>query len=308
MPEVVAVLTGRFERNPPLFYERRLARVTARLLSHPEDLAAYDDAGVACDRLGRGDEAISWMVKKKARLDRLDASRPVVKEQLYRFHANSGTFLAHRWVRQGPDRSKLAEMKAARGEIARALAINPDAHFGREKYQALALDWIISPPDIGLNHLPDLLGWEPQAFVDLVDPVRADEAVRGLAGLVVLRNAWESVDVFYALNVALQHDTLGYGKDRDGGRNSLAYFAWLRCRELIDTGKGSMHPGAAKGEALKAFVYKPEFVGAEALLDPTFSNLRAEADAWQSTRTAFMTKRLKGGRHPDTDPDFWRGC
>ena len=27
MPEVVAVLTGRFERNPPLFYEMRLARV-----------------------------------------------------------------------------------------------------------------------------------------------------------------------------------------------------------------------------------------------------------------------------------------
>ena len=65
MPEVVAVLTGRFERNPPLFYEMRLERVTDHLQSHPEDLAAYDDAGVACDRLGRGDEAISWMEKKR---------------------------------------------------------------------------------------------------------------------------------------------------------------------------------------------------------------------------------------------------
>src|SRR3954469_5414044 len=85
MPEVVAVLTGRFERNPPLFHEMRLARVTARLEDHPEDLDAYDDAGVACDRLGRGDEAIAWMEKKRARLDKLDASRPELKEQRYRY-------------------------------------------------------------------------------------------------------------------------------------------------------------------------------------------------------------------------------
>ena len=65
LPEVVAVLTGRFQRNPPLFYEMRLERVRDHLQSHPEDLAAYDDAGVACDRLGRGDEAISWMEKKR---------------------------------------------------------------------------------------------------------------------------------------------------------------------------------------------------------------------------------------------------
>jgi hypothetical protein len=76
MPEVVAVLTGRFERNPPLFYEMRLARVMAHIQGHPEDLGASDDAGVACDRLGRGDEAISWMDKKQAQLEKLDASDP----------------------------------------------------------------------------------------------------------------------------------------------------------------------------------------------------------------------------------------
>src|SRR5271169_5800312 len=88
LPEVVAVLTGRFERNPPLFYEMRLERVTAQLQSHPEDLAAYDDAGVACDRLGRGDEAIAWMEKKRAQLDRFDPAEPAAKERRYRYHAN----------------------------------------------------------------------------------------------------------------------------------------------------------------------------------------------------------------------------
>ena len=81
--------------------------------------------------------------------------------------------------------------------------------------------------------------------------------MRGLAGLVVLGNAWESVDIFHALNVALQRDSLGYARGRDGGRNTLAYFAWLRCRELIDAGKGSMLPDAPKGEALKALLPGP---------------------------------------------------
>src|SRR6478609_1222523 len=143
MPEVIAAITGRFERNPPLYYEMRLGRVADHLRSHPDDLEAYDDAGVACDRLGRGDEAIAWMEKKREQLEKLDASRPEVKEQRYRYHANLGTFLVHRWARHGADRARIDEVKAARDEIARALAINPNAHFGREKYQLKALEWII---------------------------------------------------------------------------------------------------------------------------------------------------------------------
>jgi hypothetical protein len=309
LPEVVAVLTGRFERNPPLFYEMRLERVTAHLQSHPEDLAAYDDAGVACDRLGRGDEAISWMEKKREQLDGLDASRPEVKEQLYRYHANLGTFLVHRWARQGSDRAKIGEVKAARDEIAGAMEINPNAHFGREKYQLRALEWIIDPPQVsGQNDLPNLLGWGfADAYYQRIDPKDADDAVRGLAGLIVLGNAWESVDVFHALEVALSADSLGFEKNPQGGRNTLAYLAWLRCRELIDAGKSSMLPDAPRGDALKATIRRPALVLADKLLEPAFVDLRAEADAWHAARTAFMMGRLNEGRHPDTDPHFWDG-
>ena len=38
-----------------------------------------------------------------------------------------------------------------------------------------------------------------------------------------------------------------------------------------------------------------------------FVKLRAEADAWQKARTEFMMRRLNGGRHPDTDLEFWNG-
>ena len=43
---------------------------------------------------------------------------------------------------------------------------------------------------------------------------------------------------------------------------------------------------------------RPDFVEADKLLDPAFVELRAEADAWQAARIAFMTRRLKEGRTP----------
>ena len=35
LPDVVAVLTGRFPKNPPLFYQMRLKRVTAHIKTIP---------------------------------------------------------------------------------------------------------------------------------------------------------------------------------------------------------------------------------------------------------------------------------
>src|SRR5438105_1575377 len=58
--DTVRVITGRFERNPPLYYEMRLKRVAAEVVASPDKLELYDDAGVACDRLGRDDEALHW--------------------------------------------------------------------------------------------------------------------------------------------------------------------------------------------------------------------------------------------------------
>ena len=309
LPEVVAVLTGRFDRNPPLFYEMRLKRVAALLASHADDLAAYDDAGVACDRLARGDEAVEWMRRKYEKLSKLDSKRKEVREHLYRHHANLGTFLAHRRLRNGADRSKLDQVRTARDHIAKALEINPDAHFGRERYQLMALDFLIDPPKVaGEQYLPNLLHFVPDdIYGEHTTPAAAHDAVRGLTGLIVLGDAWQSIDAFNALNIALQRDSVGFRTERNGGRNSLAYFAWLRCLELADAGKSSLLPDAPRGPALKPLFYKPGFVRADLLLDPTYKSLRSEADARNAARNALMLTRLKSGLHPDTHPDFWQG-
>lgn len=300
--DVVHIIAGRFERNPPLYYEIRLKRSAERIAANPDDLPAYDDAGVACDRLGRGDEAIAWMEKKAKRLD---SAKPVegkpheLDEHRYRYLANVGTFWVHRWARNGADRSKIDEVKTARDFIAKAIALNPDAHFGREVYQLKALDWIINPVHHGASFL--LSG-----FLDPADPANSTDAtIRGLSGLVALGNGWESVDIFNTLCQALA---------RDGQRTSVATLAALRAQELVDAGRRSLDPAASTDPAeLKRLLEASPTGGVtggprdKEAVKQAFAAIRAEADAWQKARLDFMRPRLEAGRHPDTDPAFWQG-
>ncbi len=304
IPEIVRVVTGRFERNPPLYYEMRLDRVTKVIESNPNDLGAYDNAGVACDRLGRGDEAIAWMERKANRLDAQADLRGTSdaewKEHRYRYLANVGTFWIHRWLRAGADRERLDEVRTARDFIAQAIELNPDAHFGRERYQLAALDWILHPPEGKSGRLLSTL---PVFFDPGEDTARAEEVVRGLSGLIVLGNAWESVDVFNTLALALE---------RAGDRTSVAELARLRCGELIDEGRRSLWPGAAsepqtlKNEATSASID----VGMNMIRDgekvkAMYRSLREEAETWARERTVYMLARLEAGRHPDLDREFW---
>ncbi len=312
--DVLDAITGRFDRFPPLYYQMRLTRVTSHVESEPEDLGAYDDAGVACDRLGRGDEAIAWMARKKAVLDRLpdkhkdSDSFTEAKTHRYRYHANLGTFLVHRWLHNGADRTKIDEVKAARAEIARAIEINPEAHFGREKYQLMAIDWIIAPPAMPASgDLPNLLGWEKGKMPDDFDPAEAAEAVRGLAGLIRLGNAWESVDVFHALSVAMQYNRLGFEPEFQDLQLPLAYFAYARCQELIDAGKGSLVPNSPKGADLKSRITSVDGIDSDDLRKK-FEGLRHESDLDFASRQSYFGIQLEAGLHPDTHWEFMDGA
>lgn len=308
LPDVVQVVTGRFERNPPLYYQVRLARVAAELRADPSLLPNYDDAGVACDRLGRDDEAIGWMDKKRARLMLANAADPAVREQWYRYNANVGTFWVHRWIRAGADRKRIGEVRKARGYIAEAIKIKPNAHFGREKYQLRVMDWIVrGQPFSGLTEVIEKRNGlisadhdttteeDPDAFLSVHLGEEKDET-KPLCGLITLGNAWESVDVFQALGDSIPFE----------GGSKLYPLVKLRCDELIDAGHRSLIPGSPTGGALKGVIT----VG-ETYQPPTdedrvvYHRLRAEADDWQKKRADYMMARLAAGQHPDTDPTFW---
>jgi tetratricopeptide (TPR) repeat protein len=273
---------------------------------YPDHLEAYDDAGVACDRLGRGDEAIEWMEKKRKQLDTADANDPKIRDHRYRYLANIGTFWAHRWFRAGADRSKISEMETARDYIKKAIELNPNAHFGREKYQLMVMEWVISGPKVeqkGVFDLPDFLGLNfSHGPTKQYTQTELDDAIQGLSGLIVLGDAWNSVDVFLALALALDR------REKSGP----AYLAYLRCQELIDQGRKSIVAGAGTGEELKKRLPRIPFFRKREEQElnefrQSYRTLRDEADRWQAKRTDYMTERLTQGSHPDTDSAFWSG-
>lgn len=298
VPDVVRVITGRFPRNPPLYYEMRLKRVTAELKATPTKLADYDDAAVACERLGQDDAAIVWMMRKQAYLQQSQPHDANWREQEYHYLANVGTFWAHRWLRQGADRRKLAEMKKARDYIAQAIQLNPSAHFGREKYQLMAMDWIIRPPKFQVTDesLPTFLDDS-----NGVPYTQVTQAEKGLSGLIVLGAGWESIDIFNALANLVEQDK---------HRSTVAYLGKLRCMELVDQGQSSLLPHTPRGKQLKILLdnmwYQMVSKERRPKITAEYKTLRAEAGDWQAQRTAYMMARLQAGRHPDTDPAFWQ--
>jgi len=312
LPQLPDIITGRFERNPDLYYEMRLDRVTKNLAANKASLEDYDDAAVACDRLARSDEAIKWMHEKKEVIDRLEDKSQERDTHLYRYYANLGTIYVHRWLRHGADRNNLSDMNLGRDLIEKAIKLNPDAHFGRERYQLMAMNWIINPPeayryDDEIRGLPSIFAnksfWDaghdttPWPERVLIENGYAD-AAEGLSGLISLGNAWESVDIYYALSLALT----------DLGHASLAQIAKLRCAELIDSGNKSLHPESPEGEELKELLNLDYgFVIEKRPLIEYFQKARKSADQWHKARNDFMLAKLKKDHHPDTHEDFWAG-
>ncbi|XHC24922.1 MAG: hypothetical protein ACFHWZ_08195 [Phycisphaerales bacterium] len=133
LPGVVEVLLGRIDRWPPEYYAMRLERVTKELEADPTNLALYDDAAVASDRLKRYDEAIEWMAGKRAVLDTLPENSAERIEHEYRYLANLGTHHAHRWIANGGSAADLTDLERAIELIRAAIDLNPDAHFGARR-------------------------------------------------------------------------------------------------------------------------------------------------------------------------------
>ena len=305
LPQTLRVITGRFERNPPLYYQMRIERERAALANAPTKFGSYDDIGVALDKLGRDDEALQTMKAKRAVLPAFSPNDKANREAWYRTFANEGTFRAHRFLQAGAPLARLDEMKTARAQIKRAIEIKPDAHFGRERYQLMAMDWIIARKS---GKTKDTLGqwiargdkWKPFTYKETLAQTGRKRAVEGLSGLIVLGGAWQSPDVFEALAASL------YASDSV----TLRYLALQRAQELLDAGQPSL--GGLKLEIAEQ-IWNSDYgtihvnVSNYPRLDDLFSKLRVDADSWNSARQNWLTAKLQTGVHPDTDANFWSG-
>ena len=306
LPATLRVISGRFPRNPPLYYQKRIERERANLANNPRQFGLYDDIGVALDKLGRDDEALQTMARKRALSPAFNPNDKANREAWYRYFANTSTFRAHRFLKAGAPKEKLDEMKVARAQIKRAIQIKPDAHFGRERYQLMAMDWIIARKTGATKKtlgqwIAARDGWKPFTYKETLAQTGRKRAVEGLSGLIVLGGAWRSPDVFEALAASLNAS--------DGV--TLRHMALQRAQELLDAGQPSLG-GLEKGaisEAIWADNYETVHVNLRNYprLDALFLRLRAEAESWNMARQNWMIAKLKSGAHPDTDADFWQG-
>jgi len=290
--DFVGAVTGRFDRNPPLYYEMRLQRVAAEIKAHPDRLGLYDDAGVAAERLEKYDEAIQWMARKKAAMKPLDMNDQASKDAWYRYYSNLGTFISYDLFAPIKTKEHIARLNQAIDLLKKGLKINPNAHFGREIYQVDLIDWV---RDVKTGIATDQF-W-PTGAGDGASKADKEKAITGLCGLVQLGRAWKSVDVFRGIRNLCS----------EAGNAYLADLADLRAKELEMSGEKSIFKREeGDGDFEKFPMWMPE-PDQRAFDEKEFRRLRTEADQIADKRAAFMVARMKQGKHPDTDPDFWNG-
>jgi tetratricopeptide (TPR) repeat protein len=300
--DVIAAIVGIFDRNPPLYYQMRLERVRKEIKSQPDNLGLYDDAGVACDRLGKSDEAIEWMNQKQRQMDRLE--KGVSSQDRYRQLANLGTFYAHRWIKRPDCFDKREDLEKAIQYVNKAIVENPAAHFNREVYQLAFLKWLNAAgrdkgdPKSPLQPMGRFFEVVTQMQRERNKPMEPMDACDGLAGLVQLGAAWESTDVFVLLTEGLNR----------ADKWSMAELAQMRVQELIRAGKGSVYPAAYyKSRVREDRVIPPHVTEAGvSQLERFFNEARDAVKKREAERAAYMKVRLEQGQHPDTNVDFWK--
>jgi hypothetical protein len=80
-PSTLELITGKFLRHSPAFYEWRIKDRLEKLKTDPKNVGLYDDIAVAYEKLGQHDKAIETILAKEE-----------IQPGLYETYSNLGTF------------------------------------------------------------------------------------------------------------------------------------------------------------------------------------------------------------------------
>jgi tetratricopeptide (TPR) repeat protein len=299
--DITYAIAGRFTIYPPEYYKRRIEIQTANLKKNPNDLNAYDNLAVAYDRIGKHDEAIATIRKERALLDKPGVNPLTeVKDELvpdappvnhrYTVEANEGTFLIHRWVSNGGNPKNLTDAIEAEKHIAKAIEINPDAHFGREFAQLYCMRAILEGAKEG-----DWKTHFTENLIALADRDKVDHKAlrKGIAGMMVLGNAWNSPVMLEAIMELVPQEI------------QVKTLCWLRIGEIRirqqDPAADVSYSKIANG--LKNEWFRPYRMEMDIKV---LEEIRENAVSYAKNTSLFILKRLTERKHPDTDQDFWK--
>jgi tetratricopeptide (TPR) repeat protein len=255
--DIAAVVNGDLGKHSPAFYEAKVTYTRALVDKGTARKERYDDLAVALARTGKLDEAIAVLAEKETKFP-----------GEYTTEANLGTFLAMK-----------GDLDGAIQHLEAGIKINPDAHFGREKYQVQLLRQAKAAKAAGAKVDPcaNLFGvstdGEDAMWVERPGKVVArddvtfppDDAAVAMVGLIRFGTADASPAVWFNLGVALAYQ----------GHKHLAVRALHRAETLG-------HPCAATfGTPLAQVV-------------PEYERARGRAGAWGEAVTRADADWKKG--------------
>lgn len=275
--DVAAIVQGKLGKHSEYFYEEKVAYTKPLIDAADAGMERYDDLAVAYDKLGKLDDAIAVMKAKEARFP-----------NQYTTLANLGSFHAHK-----------GEYEKALELLNAAIKMNPDAHFGREKYQVMAIAYLQAlAKDPKLAERKDLLGVEISdehllMFGDYGKKKKGEQTGLEKAGI--------SKDVFVALAGIIRFGSgeksahiwmsLGVACALQGDRH-LAIRAFARAKELG-------HPcGAdlvrAMSMTLKDFDGKPDFERLRKEFEKGLAEMKAAQEKEDALLKAGKRKQVFG--------------
>ncbi len=291
-PTTLELIAGKFLRHSPEFYEWRVRDRLKKLAADPANLAYHDDLAVAYQKTGQHAKAIETILAKEK-----------VKPGLYETYSNLGTF----HILEG-------NLEAGLPYIDKALAINPDAHFGRERYQKWLVEYAIqqrregklvfplrpsheekrSGPASFAKFLSQRLGKEHLTEEDL------QEAVTGVLGMMRFANHDNPL-----LLEALGDLLLGSYESVETDAKRLAVRCYLKASYTVKDQAAREGYRAMAGSFLK-FQTRGALTqdGLElSEIEADFAAELADAEAWYAALKAKEASWIRDGKDADAEFD-----
>lgn len=131
-PDTLELITGKFLRHSKEFYEWRIQDRLKKLEVQIRDVTYLEDLAVAYEKVGDHAKAIETILKKNQ-----------IEPGVYETYSNLGTF-----------HILAGDFEKGLPYIDQALAINPNAHFGRERYQKWLVEYAMERKKDGKLSFP----------------------------------------------------------------------------------------------------------------------------------------------------------
>jgi tetratricopeptide (TPR) repeat protein len=287
-PDTLELITGKFLRHSREYYQWRVEDREKRLQQEATP-ALYDDLSVAYEKLGNHDRAIALALEKEQQFP-----------GRYETYANLGTFYIH-----------AGDLNRGLQEIERAIALNPQAHFGREVYQKHLVTYVMSkrdegePPTLPLDNSnrqePAAIGFakhilEASSISD--DGAQRDSelqrAFQGVLGMMRFGD-YDSPILLEALGDLL----LGRGYPDDAKR--LAARAYLKASYEVETAEAreAYRAMAAQSLVLQTVAKNSTVELTLDALEKEFSGELAEASRWFDAVRRDEQQWIREGKNVD---------